>query len=134
MPRLIIRQNRRSLVAAFDNFEREYPARVIGRVMRPWAKMVVQSVKRQRSKPKNRSHMMRNNFEAQVQQQRALEVRFFSTARSRKGFRYWIAQQYGTRHGVPATDFVGRAVRSNRGALTRMLRDETARQARESGL
>ena len=38
MPRLIIRQNRRSLVAAFDNFEREYPARVIGRVMRPWAK------------------------------------------------------------------------------------------------
>ena len=56
MPRLIIRQNRRSLVAAFDNFEREYPARVIGRVMRPWAKLVVQSVKRQGPNPKTGAH------------------------------------------------------------------------------
>ena len=36
MPSLQIRYDRRSVAAQFDRFEREYPARVISRVLGPW--------------------------------------------------------------------------------------------------
>ena len=69
--------NRRSVAAQFDRFEREYPARVISRVLGPWGDLVVQSAKKTRSF-KNRTGNLRRNMAKTVIRQRALEVRFSS--------------------------------------------------------
>ena len=71
MPSLQIKYNRRSVAAQFDRFEREYPARVISRVMGPWGEAeVVRSAKKTRSF-KNRTGNLRRNMTKTVIRQRA---------------------------------------------------------------
>ena len=128
MPSLQIRYNRRSVAAQFDRFEREYPARVISRVMGPWGDEVVRSAKKTRSF-KNRTGNLRRNMTKTVIRQRALEVRFSSP-----GAPYGVMYlERGTRHIKPR-NFWRDAIRRNRSKLGPMLERETRRQADRAGL
>ena len=80
MPSLQIRYDRRSVAAQFDRFEREYPARVISRVLGPWGDEVVRSAKKTKSF-KNRTGNLRRNMAKTVIRQRPL--RFVSAVRER---------------------------------------------------
>lgn len=133
MPTLRITQNRRSYQVSLANFRRQYPDTVLSEVSTPWARRVVAAVQRQTRRPRNRTGNLRRQFTFQTGDQGGnVFIRFFSRARSNRGFPYWIAQQYGTRHGVPATDFIGRAVRGERRELTNMLERATQEQVRRS--
>ena len=134
MPQLTFKNNRRSLEVGLNRFRREYGDSVTGQVMVPWARLVVKAIQRQTNKPKNRTHMMRDKFTFQtIEEQGKFAVRLFSRARSKKGFPYWIAQERGTRTGVPATRFVRRGVMTQRKALERLLIAETRKRLKRSG-
>ena len=132
MPSLQIKYNRRSVAAQFDRFEREYPARVISEVMKPWSKEVIQSAKRTRSF-KDRSGNLRRGLGARVIRARALEIQFTY------GVPYGAFVDQGTRarpgnKGIRARDFWRAAIRRNRSKLGPMLERETRRQADRAGL
>ena len=136
MPSLQIKYNRRSVAAQFDRFEREYPARVISRVMGPaqWGDLIsyVRSAKKTRSF-KNRTGNLRRNMTKTVIRQRALEVRFSSGISGNFcGMPYGVGPMYlerGTRH-IKARNFWRDAIRAGtgiRGKLGPMLERETRR-------
>ena len=134
MPQLTFKNNRRSLEVGLNRFRREYGDAVVGQVLVPWARGVVKAVQRQSSKPKNRTGNMRGKFAFRtIEQQGKFSVQLFSRATSRQGFPYWIAQERGTRTGVPATRFVRRAVNGQRKALERLLIAETRKRLQRSG-